>query len=143
MAQTSALRADSPRCCQIGCQIFNVGDESQNYTLAQLGQIVAQAFPGTIVEEVRNNDDMRNYRVSFEKIRTVLGFTASIDLVEGVQEMVDAVLAGKVLNWRDPIYSNSKHLEGEGLSVLRFEARRKNDNEMPATTRFLAKKAAA
>ena len=128
---------------RIGGQIFNVGDESQNYTLAQLGQIVAQANPGTIVEDVRNNDDMRNYRVNFSKIRTVIGFRASVDLVEGVQEMVDAVRSGNVANWRAPIYSNSKHLEGEGLSVLKIEAHRRGENDMAATTRFLAKKAAA
>ncbi len=142
IARACVLAVEAP-LSKTGCQIFNVGDESQNYTLAQLGQIVAQAFPGTIVEEVRNSDDQRNYRVSFEKIRTVLGFKASIDLVEGVKEMVDAVRAGKVGNWRDPIYSNSKHLEGEGLSVLKFDAHRKIEIEMPVTTRFLAKKAAA
>ena len=142
IAKACLLTIEAP-LSKIGGQIFNVGDESQNYTLAQLGEIVARANPGTIVEDVRNNDDMRNYRVSFEKIRTTLGFKASVDLVEGVQEMVDAVRKGQVTNWRAPIYSNSKHLEGEGLSVLKFEAHRKGANEMPATTRFLAKKAAA
>ncbi|HLQ45292.1 MAG TPA: NAD(P)-dependent oxidoreductase, partial [Planctomycetaceae bacterium] len=113
IARACVLALEAP-LSKIGRQIFNVGDESQNYTLEQLGQIVANAFPGTVVEDVRNNDDLRNYRVSFEKIRTVLGFKASVDLAEGVQEMVDAVRNGKVPNWRDPIYSNSKHLEGEG-----------------------------
>lgn len=142
IARACVLALEAP-LSKVGCQIFNVGDESQNYTLGQLGAIVAQANPGTIVEEVRNSDDLRNYRVSFEKIRTVLGFRASIDLVEGVQEMVNAVCGGQVPNWREPIYSNSKHLEGEGLSVLKFDAHRVNADEMPATTRFLAKKAAA
>ncbi len=142
IARACVLTLEAP-LAKIGGQIFNVGDESQNYTLAQLGEIVAQANPGTVVEDVRNNDDMRNYRVDFSKIRTVLGFRASVDLVEGVQEMVDAVRKGCVANWRAPIYSNSKHLEGEGLSVLKIEAHRRGENEMAATTRFLAKKAAA
>jgi nucleoside-diphosphate-sugar epimerase len=142
IARACVITLEAP-LSKIGGQIFNVGDESQNYTLAQLGEIVANANPGTIVEDVRNNDDMRNYRVNFSKIRTVLGFRASVDLVEGVQEMVDAVRGGLVANWRAPIYSNSKHLEGEGLSVLKIEAHRRGENEMVATTRFLAKKAAA
>jgi len=142
IARACVMTLEAP-LSRIGGQIFNVGDESQNYTLAQLGQIVAQANPGTIVEDVRNNDDMRNYRVNFSKIRTVIGFRASVDLVEGVQEMVDAVRSGNVANWRAPIYSNSKHLEGEGLSVLKIEAHRRGENDMAATTRFLAKKAAA
>ena len=142
IARACVLTLEAP-LAKVGGQIFNVGDESQNYTLTQLGQIVAQSCPGIEVEAVRNNDDMRNYRVNFAKIRRALGFRASIDLVDGVQEMVDAVVGGHVPNWRDPIYSNSKHLEGEGLSVLKFDALRKHADDMPATTRFLAKKAAA
>ncbi len=142
IAHACTLALEAP-LSKVGCQVFNVGDESQNYTLQQLGEIVARAFPGTVVEEVRNNDDLRNYRVSFEKIRTVLDFRASVKLEDGVQEMVDAVRDGKVTDWRDPIYSNSKHLEGEGLSVLKFDAHRKGQNEMSATRKFLAKKAAA
>jgi nucleoside-diphosphate-sugar epimerase len=142
IARACVLALEAP-LSKVGGQIFNVGDESQNFTLTQLGQIVAQAFPGLIVEEVQNGDDPRNYRVSFEKIRRVLGFRASIDLPQGIQEMVNAVASGQVPNWRDPIYSNTKHLEGEGLSVLKFDAQRKPADEMPATTQFLAKKAAA
>lgn len=142
IARACVLTLEAP-LTKVGRQIFNVGDECQNYTLTQLGQIVARCCPGIDVEEVRNGDDPRNYRVNFSKIRRTLGFRASIDLVEGVQEMVDAVRGGHVPNWRDPIYSNSKHLEGEGLSVLKFDAHRKTADDMPATTRFLAKKAAA
>lgn len=142
IARACVLTLEAP-LAKVGGQIFNVGDESQNYTLTQLGQIVAQSCPGIEVEEVRNGDDARNYRVNFSKIRRALGFRATIDLAEGVQEMVDAVCGGLVPNWREPIYSNSKHLEGEGLSVLKFDALRKVADEMPATTRFLAKKAAA
>ncbi len=142
IARACVLAVEAP-LSKVGGQIFNVGDESQNYTLSQLGEIVAQANPGTEVEDVRNNDDMRNYRVDFQKIRTVLGFQASVDLVEGVQEMVNVVRSGHIPNWRDPVYSNSKHLEGEGLSVLKFEAHRRGEHQMPATTKFLARKAAA
>ena len=142
IARACVLTLEAP-LAKVGGHIFNVGDESQNYTLTQLGQIVAQSCPGIEVEEVRNGDDARNYRVNFSKIRRTLGFRASIDLVDGVREMVDAVQGGHVPNWRDPIYSNSKHLEGEGLSVLKFDALRKTADDMPATTRFLAKKAAA
>jgi len=142
IARACVLTLEAP-LAKVGGQIFNVGDESQNYTLTQLGQIVARSCPGIEVEEVRNGDDARNYRVNFSKIRRTLGFRASVDLVEGVQEMVDAICGGHVSNWRDPIYSNSKHLEGEGLSVLKFDALRKTVDEMPATTRFLTKKAAA
>jgi nucleoside-diphosphate-sugar epimerase len=124
---------------KVGGQIFNVGDDSQNYTLSQLGQIVARSAPGTRVEEITNSDDPRNYRVNFDRIRNVLGFRASVTLEEGIQEIVDAVRSGGVADWTDPIYSNSRHLQGAGLTVLKFTNRDDNVDEMVATRQFLAK----
>ena len=127
----------------VGGEVFNVGDDSQNYTLRQLGEIVGNAHPGTIVEEITNEEDPRNYRVSFDKIQEAIGFRASVTLEDGIQEMVDAVLSGEVADWHDSIYSNIRHLEGEGLSVLKFDANaaRNEDAEMPATREFLARAA--
>jgi nucleoside-diphosphate-sugar epimerase len=126
----------------VGGQIFNVGDESQNFTLEQLGEIVARSAPGTRVAKVRNQDDMRNYRVSFDKIHQELGFRAEVTLEEGIREMVDAVRAGKVANWRDPLHSNVRHLQGEGLRNLRlFNAEEQTLDSSTATGRFLAKAA--
>ncbi len=129
---------------KVSCEIFNVGDHSQNFTLKQLGDFVAKSEPGTFVEEISNTDDLRNYRVDFTKIQRVLGFRASVGLQAGVAEMVAAVRAGKVSDWRDPIYSNLKTLQGEGLNVLKFETpQEQKDEELAATIKFLnAKKAA-
>ena len=129
-----AMEADLNK---VGCEIFNVGDHSQNFTLKQLGEIVAAAEPGTFVEEIRNNDDMRNYRVDFTKIQTVLGFRCETPLTEGIREMVDAVRAGQVTDWRDPIYSNVKTLQGQGLNILKFERPEEKRDELEATNRFL------
>lgn len=126
----------------VGGQVFNVGDESQNFTLEQLGEIVAASAPGTRVAKVKNQDDPRNYRVCFEKIRRALGFRAQVTLQEGIQEMVDAVRAGKVKDWRDPVHSNVKHLQGEGLRNLRiFNSEEQTLDITSATGKFLARAA--
>ncbi len=127
---------------KVGGQIFNVGDDTENYTLQQLGQIVAEAHPETTIEEIRNDEDLRNYRVSFNKIRHVLGFRARVTLKDGIQEIVNAVRSGQVVDWRDPVYSNLRHLEGAGLNVLKFERGESKDvDEMLVTRRFLEKAA--
>ncbi|MEZ6132724.1 MAG: NAD(P)-dependent oxidoreductase [Planctomycetaceae bacterium] len=127
----------------VGCETFNVGDESQNYTISELGQMVASHVPGTRVTEQRDDSDPRSYRVSFEKIRAALGFRASIDLSEGVLEMVDAVRDGRLGDWRDPIYSNSLQMRQSGLQVLKFPESRVANREldMPATSEFLRRAA--
>ena len=125
----------------VGNEIFNVGDQSQNYTISELGQMVAGHVPGTSVVEQADDSDPRSYRVSFEKIRTVLGFQASIDVSEGVLEMVDAVRNGDVGDWHSPIYSNKLQMQQHGLTVLKFPEAKPADVEMPATTEFLKKAA--
>ena len=142
---------DMARACQmsleaplqvVGNQVFNVGDESQNYTISELGQMVAGHMPGTLVNESCDDSDPRSYRVSFEKIRTQLGFKASVDVSEGVHEMIEAVRSGKIGNWKDPIYSNKLQMEEYALNLLTFpEPEISQEQEMPATAQFLRRAA--
>lgn len=125
---------------KVSGEVFNVGDHTQNFTLTQLGDIVAECMPGTFVEDIRNDEDPRNYRVDFSKIQRVLGFHATVPLQEGIREIVAAVLDGKVEDWRDPVYSNVKTLQVEGLRILNFEPTSEVD-ELAATREFLSRAA--
>ena len=142
MARACLLSLEAPLHL-VGGETFNVGDESQNYTISQLGQIVASYVPGTEVEEQSDDSDPRSYRVSFEKIRSILGFAASVDVKEGVLEMVNAVRDGQIEDWHDPIYSNQLQMKQHGLEVLKFPAASDADLavDMPATTEFLRRAA--
>ena len=127
---------------KVGGEVFNVGDHTQNFTLEQLGKIVADCQPGTFVEEIRNDDDARNYRVDFTKIQRVLGFRASVSLEDGIREMVEAVRDGKVADWTDPVYSNVRTLQGVGLEILKLDpTANKSDQELQATRKFLSRAA--
>ena len=90
-------------------QIFNVGDKRLNMTIGQLGEqvrdIVAKERDVKITVE-ENDQDKRNYAVSFEKIRTSLGFEATVMLKEGIEEIVEHFKTGTYGNYRDGIYSN-------------------------------------
>ncbi|HEY7501002.1 MAG TPA: NAD(P)-dependent oxidoreductase [Vicinamibacterales bacterium] len=90
-------------------QIFNVGDTRLNMTIGQLGELVqrtAGAYRDVRLQISEGDRDRRNYRVSFEKIRTTLGFEAETTLEAGVREMVDALRAGTYGDFRNPVYSN-------------------------------------
>lgn len=126
----------------VGGEIFNVGDNSQNYTISELGQIVAAAVPGTNVNDVRNDEDPRNYRVCFDKIQNTLGFRAAVTLEQGIQEIVDAVERGEVDDWRDPKYSNLKQMEATVLPILRFGGTSIEEREGLVTTREFLRRAA-
>lgn len=141
IARACVMAIEAP-LADVGGEIFNVGDHSQNYTLQQLGKIVADCMPGTFVEEIENADDRRDYRVDFSKIQRVLGFHASVPLEEGVREMVEAVRGGKVTDWRDPVYSNVKTLKEQGLNLLKFERDGAEGSEELKTTREFLRRAA-
>jgi nucleoside-diphosphate-sugar epimerase len=90
-------------------QVFNVGDQRLNMTIGQLGELVHRIVGERRSVELSitdNPEDRRNYAVSFDKIRTVLGFEAETLMEAGVREMVEQFAAGGYRDFRDPVYSN-------------------------------------
>ena len=93
-------------------QIFNVGGSDMNYTIAQVGDIVAQEVGGVEVVKVDDVEDRRNYRVDFSKIEGVLGFERSYDLRSGIREIVEGVRADpRLRDFENPAYSNVRWLK--------------------------------
>ncbi len=91
-------------------QVFNVGAETGNYRLIEVGDIIKSLVPDTVVSVQGDVDDQRNYRVSFEKIQRMLGFQSDKAVEDAVLEIVEAVRSGRIANYRAPQYSNVKWL---------------------------------
>lgn len=108
-AEAVAMILEAPREV-VGGEIFNVGSNEQNYTIAQIGELVHEAvFTAELV--VSNNDsDRRNYRVSFNKIHNMLGFEPRWTVQGGIQQVLDAIAAGDINDYADSRYSNVKFL---------------------------------
>ncbi|MUH01283.1 NAD-dependent epimerase/dehydratase family protein [Scytonema sp. UIC 10036] len=71
-------------------QIFNVGDTANNYRVKEIAEIVAEVFPGCQLSFGTQGADNRSYRVSFEKINTILpGFKCDWDAKRGAQQLYD------------------------------------------------------
>jgi nucleoside-diphosphate-sugar epimerase len=70
--------------------IFNVA--SGNYTVGELGDLVRASLKkhlGLDVQlEIKHREDLRNYKVSIERARTVLSFHPAQDIGEIVEELV-------------------------------------------------------
>jgi nucleoside-diphosphate-sugar epimerase len=54
---------------QIHNQVFNVGDDAQNYRVREIAEIVGNIFEGANVSLGQQGGDNRSYRISFQKIR--------------------------------------------------------------------------
>ncbi len=72
IARAFAAALSAPREA-IHNQAFNVGATEENYQVRDLGTIVAETVPGSIVTySGKANPDPRNYRVDFSKIRQAM-----------------------------------------------------------------------
>jgi nucleoside-diphosphate-sugar epimerase len=71
-------------------QIFNVGDTSNNYRVKEVAEIVASVFTGCKLSFGDSGADNRSYRVSFEKINSLLpGFKCDWNAERGAKQLFD------------------------------------------------------
>jgi nucleoside-diphosphate-sugar epimerase len=71
-------------------QVFNVGDTDANYRVREIAEIVASQFPHCTLTFGSNGGDNRSYRVSFDKINTVLpGFRCNWNAERGAAQLHD------------------------------------------------------
>ena len=69
-------------------KIFNVGQDSENYRVREIAQIVADEFPGCEVSAGPPSADNRSYRVSFARIhRELPGFKCSYTARDGARQL--------------------------------------------------------
>ena len=102
----------------VGKQIFNVGSDAQNYTIREVGEMVHQHVPGAQLLVDEKDTDRRNYRVSFAKIRNELNFEPHWTLELGIQQVLEAIARGDVIDYSEAKYSNVKFLSGQGNEHL-------------------------
>ena len=75
-------------------QVFNVGHTDENYCKLDLVGIIRGHVGDVAVEFVSVAEDPRDYKVSFERIRSGLGFVPTIRVPDGVREIASALSAG-------------------------------------------------
>ena len=97
-------------------QIFNVGSDDMNFTIDQIGDKVSAKFPDSEYNTVDEDVDKRNYKVSFDKITTKLGFEKKYDIEMGLNEMIEKINEDdSLLDYEDKIYSNFSQLKDSFL----------------------------
>jgi nucleoside-diphosphate-sugar epimerase len=105
-------------------QVFNVGSDDQNYTIGQIGDLVKSMVPGASLVASDAHIDRRNYRVSFRKIRSELGFVPRWTVERGIRQVIEAMESGRIGDYREAKYSNVKFLSEEG--TMRLVRRERN-----------------
>jgi len=94
--------------------IFNVGTSEQNFTVGEIAERVAQQVPNTAIEYAPNGHDLRSYRVSFERIKSVLGFAGVHTVDDAIGEVGRLMTSGAVPDFRQDQFHNAKWLSATG-----------------------------
>lgn len=97
---------------KISGEVFNLGTETGNYSKDDIVQLVLKRMPETTVEykDLTFGGDMRDITVSFAKIKNVLGFDTTLDVDDGIRELLFALKMEIIRNPTDEKYRNAQFI---------------------------------
>ncbi len=104
-ALATALTADE---ATVSHRAFNVGDNGENYQKETLVEMIIEQIPDAkaLVSYVPRDEDPRDYRVCFDRIRDELGFAVTRTVPDGIREIKDAITSGLIKDPFDPGFGN-------------------------------------
>jgi nucleoside-diphosphate-sugar epimerase len=92
---------------EVGGDVFNVGHSDENYRKLDLVEVMAAQIPTGRVSYVHRDEDPRDYKVSFEKIKERLGYEPDMRVPEGVGEVAAGLESGAFGDPFDPGHRNT------------------------------------
>ncbi len=108
---------DIARACQlmleadlsvVAAQAFNVGDTSQNFQKKTLIELILKEIPEAkdLIIFVTKEEDPRDYRVNFDKIKKALGYKKTKTVSNGICEYIEAIKCGQITDIHAQRYRN-------------------------------------
>ncbi len=73
-------------------QVWNLGDEGQNFSKMEIGKLIASYVPAVRIDECHEGEDadQRNYAVSYARV-LAMGYRAQVPLKDGIARLVSAL----------------------------------------------------
>jgi nucleoside-diphosphate-sugar epimerase len=93
-------------------QVYNLGADNGNHTKDEIVTYILKRLPETSVmyKDLTFGGDMRDILVSFEKIRTALGFKPRFSVDDGVRELLHALRTGLIRDPHSEQYRNARFI---------------------------------
>jgi nucleoside-diphosphate-sugar epimerase len=103
------LEAERSKVCG---EVFNLGTDDGNYSKDDIVRLILRRMPETVVEykNLTFGGDVRDITVSFAKIRQVLGFETTLNVDDGIRELLFALKTGIIRNPTDEKYRNARFI---------------------------------
>ncbi|MCU0315768.1 MAG: NAD(P)-dependent oxidoreductase [Fimbriimonadaceae bacterium] len=105
----------------VGAETFNVGSNSQNMTLGDVGRMIKRLVPEAELIVSGSDSDRRNYRVDFSKIENRLRYKARWTVEMGVKQVMEAFAEGLVRDYNADEYSNVKVLTERSSDFIKTD----------------------
>ncbi len=91
---------------KVAFEVFNVGDTTENYQKKMIVDEIQKLLPEAKIKYVEKQEDPRDYRVNFDKIANVLDFKITKTVPDGIEEILQVVADGFIINPDDGRYKN-------------------------------------
>lgn len=111
-AITLALQSPAREVCG---EVFNVGSECEIRNLVAVAELVRFQTQFTNLKIAKCSPESVGLRVEFSKIRSRLGFKAMRSLEDGIEEIVEATLTGRIQP--TTLVSSEEHVLSEDLGL--------------------------
>ena len=92
----------------VGGEVFNVGSNEQNFRIKELGERISRVFDVPVEIRAPSADDLRNYRVAFDKVTHHLGFETRRSVEDACREIRDVLVSHPEIDHRDERYLNHR-----------------------------------
>jgi len=94
-----------------GSKIYNVGSEEQNYMISEVASLIGQGIKEASGKNIPINIegdsfDARDYRVSFKRIQTELGFKVSHTIPQAAKEIWQKLESKEIKDPKQKVYYN-------------------------------------
>jgi nucleoside-diphosphate-sugar epimerase len=86
--------------------VFNVGDTNENYSKKMIAEEILKIVPDTEINYVHKNEDPRDYKVDFTKIKNELGFSITKTVTKGLKEIHNVLKDGLISDPYSRAYKN-------------------------------------
>ena len=92
---------------KVSGEVYNVGRSGENYRKLDLVEEIRRQIDTGSVTYVHRDEDPRDYKVSFDKIRAELGFETLMTVPDGITEVLGALSSGE---FTDPFSAEYRNI---------------------------------
>ena len=102
----SVLKVFESISSKVSFNVFNVGDTNENYQKQMIVDEIIKQLPKAKIKYIHKDEDPRDYKVSFEKIKNELNFNITKNVSDGIQQIIQVIKNDFILDPDNQKYKN-------------------------------------